>query len=717
MALPSAEQTFPTALSRDANSWLYNTEFMGVSQVFSNDLDDLMQDVPNLAFSNDPIESGTWFTPHFVHDLHATQLEPGQDSFQALVPAQAPPNHVSSFNKEANSKSSTSTPVTDTYLFSATNRVKGSARIGKIKKDSRSASASNIRKRTRQRKAHLLKGFALLEKAREALQPYSELPRNFAILLESSFSQLEKIVEEAICSDGMSDSSSTSESSNSEIDSTYGSFSDVSLSEITNSEHEEQNINFERQTTGPTPSSIQDSEVNPGEETPRPVQPSSSTYQCTYGPRGGRCQYSTIRKSDWIRHEESEKHWPQKRYMCMLCAEPTSDEDLNPCCTYCLLAFSSNEEVYSHSLNCIEARRKGKTFTGAKADHFQAHLVEVHHCSGLDEISAAWTYNRNTKWPRYCGFCTYRFKDWEERKHHVADHFKRGADISNWNPALHNPRRRSADKPDFSPRSDDDDDDDDNDNDNWHQHGRGRYATEEATQSAYTTASNDSSSSYNLSNNSYLDWGNNVGGWVQYNLGSKERCSNSLMSCVNIPRKNRMGMKRKHSGYGAYENEFTTDSYSTDHALSSNSTKTVLRHLQGTTFAAAAQTGEWTTCYYYHHSQLLLNSNAAISYIDGSDTTSWFYPPKSTTALETVNDAYVRRDDGSHHRISPENIRIKRALLRVIIDSERYVVLSSMRSLLIAKTVIEVLESITTVVPIQVVQESLGNVLTGNKIG
>ncbi|KAM0172335.1 hypothetical protein ACHAPF_007482 [Botrytis cinerea] len=717
MALPSAGQTFPTALSRDADSWLYNTEFLGVSQVFSNDLDDLMQDVPNLAFSNDPIESGTGFTPHFVHDLHATQLEPGQGSFQALVPAQAPLNHVSSFNKEANSKSSTSTTVTDTYLFSATNRVKGSARIGKAKKYSRGASASSIRKRTRQRKAHLLKGFALLEKAREALKPYSELPRNFAILLESSFSQLEKIVEEAICSDDMSDSSSTPESSNSEMDSAYESISDVSLSEITNSVHEEQNINFERQTTEPTPSSIHDSEVSQGEETPRPVQPSSPTYQCTYGSRGERCQHSTSRKSDWIRHEESEKHWPQKRYMCMLCAEPTSDEDRNPCCTYCLLAFSSNVEVYSHSLNCTEARRKGKTFTGAKTDHFQAHLVEVHHCSGLDEISAAWTYNHTTKWPRYCGFCTYHFKDWEERKHHVADHFKRGADISDWNPALHNPRRKSADKPDFSPRSDDDDDDDDdNDNDNWHQHGRGRYATEEATQSAYTTVSSEMNCFYPLSNDSYLDWGNNVVGWSQYNLDSKERYSNSLMSRVNIPRKSRQGMKRKHSDYGAYEPEFISDSYSTDHALSYNSTKTVLMHFQGTASAAAAQTGKWTT-YSYHHSQLLPNSNATISYIDGSDATSWIYPPKSTTALETVNDAYVRRDDRSHHRISPENFRIKRALPRVIHNSERYVVLSSRRSLLIAKTVIEVIESMTTLIPIQVVQESLGNVLPGNNIG
>ncbi|TGO54066.1 hypothetical protein BCON_0113g00260 [Botryotinia convoluta] len=127
MTLPSAEQTFPTALSRDADSWLSNPEFMGASHVSSNDLDDLMQDVPNLTFLNDPIESGTRFIPHFVHGLHATQLEPGQDSYQALAPVQPPPNHVSSFNKKAKPKSNACTPATDTHLSSATNRVKGSA--------------------------------------------------------------------------------------------------------------------------------------------------------------------------------------------------------------------------------------------------------------------------------------------------------------------------------------------------------------------------------------------------------------------------------------------------------------------------------------------------------------------------------------------------------------------------------------------------------------
>ncbi|TGO13861.1 hypothetical protein BTUL_0062g00350 [Botrytis tulipae] len=619
MTLPSAEQTSPTALSRDVDSWSSNPGFLGASHVSSNDLDDLMQDVPNLTFLNDPIESGTWFTPHFVHGLHATQLEPGQDSYQALAFVQPLAKHVSSFNKKTKSKSNACTPATGTHLSSATNRVQGSARISKTKKYPGGSSASLIRKRARERKERLFQAFAPLEKAKEALKPYSKSSRHFRQKSESLFLQLEKLIDEAICSDDASDSSSMSEASNLEIDSAYGSFSDMPLSDVSNSVFEQRNFHLERQTA--TPSDIQNSELHSEEETPRPFQPLSPTYSCTYRLGDERCPYATSRKSDWIRHEESEKHWPQKRYMCMLCAEPQSDEDLNPCCTYCSSAFSTIEEVLSHSLNCIEARRKGKTFTGAKNDHFQAHLVDVHHRPGLETTSAAWIYNHKAKWPRYCGFCTYHFKDWEERKNHVAEHFKKGADISNWDPLLHNPRRKTADGPGLPPRNDDEDDeDDDDDDDHSHQHGRGRISGYEAAQSAYTTTTSSSNSSCDLSNNGYLDWDDDEGGWGQYDLEYEKRCSNSLANYVNRPRKNRQDMKRNNPGYEAYENESTSESYSTgDKALSSGPTNAVSRAFQESTIMATLQ-----------------------------------------MALETVNDTYVRREDRPNHRISPENFRIKR---------------------------------------------------------
>ncbi|KAF7926816.1 uncharacterized protein EAE98_006201 [Botrytis deweyae] len=629
MTLPSAEQTFSTALSRNADSWLSIPGFLGASNVSSNDPDDLMQDVPNLAFFNDPIESGTWFTPNFVHGLHATQLERGQDSCQAITPVQPPLNHMSSLNNKSKSKSNACTPARNTHLSVATNRVKGSARIGKTKKHSaaikgegtESASVSSICS-TREGK----EGSEILFQVVQTLQTKV---------------RLEKLIDEAICSDDASDSSSISEASDLEVDSAYGSFSDIPLSDVSSSVFEEQYVYLGRQATAL--SSIQDSELHSDEETPRPLQPLSPTYSCTYGPGDERCPYATGRKSDWIRHEESEKHWPQKRYMCMLCAELQSDDDSNPCCTYCSLAFSTIEAVRSHSLNCIEARRKGKTFTGAKTDHFQAHLVDVPHRPGLDTTSAAWTYNHKTKWPRYCGFCTYHFKDWEERKHHVAEHFRRGADISNWDPLLHNPRRKTADEPGLPPINDEDDDDDD---DHSHQHGRGKYSTYEATQTTYSTRSGDSSGHFDLLNNGYLDWDNNEGGWGQYNIEYEERCSNSLESCLNRLGKNRLGMKQyipAYDSYDPYVSKFISNSYFTgNNALNSepiNTVSTAFHNLE------MYETSKWIIIS-AHYSQLSLNND--------SGTTHIFAPV-----------------DRSYCKISLANMGIEREPSQVTLNSQR----------------------------------------------
>ncbi|TGO35321.1 hypothetical protein BHYA_0162g00090 [Botrytis hyacinthi] len=475
MNLPSAEQTFPAALSRDVDSCSSDTRFLGASHVSSNDLDDLMQDVPNLVFLDDPIESGTWFAPHFVHGLHATQLIPGRDSYQALTPFQPPSKHVSSFNKKTKSKSNACTPATDTRLSSATTRFKGSARISKIKKYPGGASASVIRKRAREQKEHLFQAFAPLEKAKEALKPYSKSSRNFRQKSESLFLQLEKLIDEAICSDDASDSSSMSEASNLEMDSAYGSFSDIPLSDVPSSVFEQRNVHLERQTIAP--SSIQNSELHSDEETPRPFQPLSPTYSCTYGPGNERCPYATSRKSDWIRHEESEKNWPQKR--------------------------------------------------------------------------------------------------------------------------------------------------------------------------TYTTTTSSSSSFCDLSNNGYLHWDNNEGGWGKYNLDNEKRCSNSLASYVNRPRKSRRGIKRNNSGHEAYEKETTSNSHSTCHeALSSEPTNTVSRAYQESAIMTTLQ-------------------------IDKPPTPFWNYLRVSNKALETVNDTYVRREDSPNHKISPENIRIKREPPNITFNSQR----------------------------------------------
>ncbi|KAF7884139.1 uncharacterized protein EAF01_011562 [Botrytis porri] len=205
------------------------------------------------------------------------------------------------------------------------------------------------------------------------------------------------------------------------------------------------------------------------------------------------------------------------------------------------------------------------------------------------------------------------------------------------------------DEPGLSPRDGDDDDDDDDDDDNLHQNGRGRYPTYEATQSTYSTTSSDSSGSFDLSNNGYLDWNNNEGGWGQYNIDSEERCSNSLTSHINRARKNQHGMKRNNPGHDADDNEFISDSYSiSEKALSPEPTNTLSTAFQG------VETYKTST-----------------THIVGIATILKYHLTESTTAPETINDAYVRREDGSYHRISLAIMGIEREPSQVTLNSQR----------------------------------------------
>lgn len=62
----------------------------------------------------------------------------------------------------------------------------------------------------------------------------------------------------------------------------------------------------------------------------RPVQgPTSTVYHCTFLLNGERCGFSAKSQVDWIKPEESEKHYPQKRYMCIMCIDLIEDDEGN----------------------------------------------------------------------------------------------------------------------------------------------------------------------------------------------------------------------------------------------------------------------------------------------------------------------------------------------------------------------------------------------------
>ncbi|KAF2637396.1 hypothetical protein P280DRAFT_521080 [Massarina eburnea CBS 473.64] len=115
-------------------------------------------------------------------------------------------------------------------------------------------------------------------------------------------------------------------------------------------------------------------------------------YQCTR-----KCGKRYGRKCDWKRNEE--EGYPSKSWMCSLCIEQGM-ERVKP-------AF--------------------------RKYHFAQHFRNLHpglDCNDYEEASVV--YN-DTAFPRKCGFCAHRFESRQDRIDHIAEHFKKGKCMLDWN--------------------------------------------------------------------------------------------------------------------------------------------------------------------------------------------------------------------------------------------------------------------------------------------
>jgi hypothetical protein len=201
-------------------------------------------------------------------------------------------------------------------------------------------------------------------------------------------------------------------------------------------------------------------------ETPQARTSNTTIYHCTVPVDGILCKFSANSEGDWVRHEESDKHWPQKRYMCISCIDLIKDEEGNSLCDFCLQQLPPVGSNKTHYLQCRKAQRGKHVFNAARKDHFRNHL-KTHGIADITSETSAWTFAVESGWNRQCGFCTQTFTNWDERKHHVAKHFQQGMDISSW--IFPSPKRkRSNDYPPGIDHRRDGNDDDDDDNDDSH---------------------------------------------------------------------------------------------------------------------------------------------------------------------------------------------------------------------------------------------------------
>jgi hypothetical protein len=180
-----------------------------------------------------------------------------------------------------------------------------------------------------------------------------------------------------------------------------------SMSSKSDSQHSQGHV----ETATPAPSRVQD-------------QP-ARLYHCTYRA----CISSFASKTDWKRHEGSEKHWLQQKYMCLECETSAIDSTGILECLYCSSSVEDVGDIRAHNLQCDPARKLGRTFT--RKDHFRNHL-RVDHSMPLTSAASTWVYDIESDWPRQCGFCGIIVDTWAQRANHIEDHFRRGYRISSW---------------------------------------------------------------------------------------------------------------------------------------------------------------------------------------------------------------------------------------------------------------------------------------------
>ncbi|KAH0557175.1 hypothetical protein GP486_005032 [Trichoglossum hirsutum] len=144
-------------------------------------------------------------------------------------------------------------------------------------------------------------------------------------------------------------------------------------------------------------------------------------YQCTFG-----CDNRFSTRSDFRRHEET--HCPQNEWICCYKLPPVLGEEGIKCVFCDEMNPTANHINREH--NCQSCLEKRPTFR--RKDKFREHLFLKHSQPFITPNMESWCRPIASKFNKSCGFCGHRFRTWLERIDHVADHFLKGWNMSQW---------------------------------------------------------------------------------------------------------------------------------------------------------------------------------------------------------------------------------------------------------------------------------------------
>ncbi|OIW22976.1 hypothetical protein CONLIGDRAFT_586329, partial [Coniochaeta ligniaria NRRL 30616] len=147
-------------------------------------------------------------------------------------------------------------------------------------------------------------------------------------------------------------------------------------------------------------------------------------YQCTF------CTDTFKSRYDWTRHEGA-LHLTLEQWTCMPFGPRYHDAgQVYPRCSLCDKPDPSNAHVESHRVSgCSAKPLSARVFQ--RKDHLCQHLRLCHGVDKMLPSMSAWKV-KVLRITSRCGFCGETFSLWSDRNDHLADHFRRGAVMEDW---------------------------------------------------------------------------------------------------------------------------------------------------------------------------------------------------------------------------------------------------------------------------------------------
>lgn len=147
----------------------------------------------------------------------------------------------------------------------------------------------------------------------------------------------------------------------------------------------------------------------------------SRMYQCTF------CCDSFRTKYEWTRHEKA-IHISVEMWHCAP-EGGIAELDGVSICVFCQAQGADDSHLETHNyLRCRDKPPIQREFS--RKDHLRQHLRLMHNIKDHNFLDS-WRISFPELNSR-CGFCSSTFTTWDARVDHLAEHFKTGADMSQW---------------------------------------------------------------------------------------------------------------------------------------------------------------------------------------------------------------------------------------------------------------------------------------------